>query len=116
MKGSINFDNTYTRNNVCISKILGVEESIWSPMYGLKGMQINLSLPIFFQGKVDVSVEIKVMRDEATAFSEVLALPFELKTGNNKGNSTSISHRVQVMLYSLLMSDYYSKFPDLTKN
>lgn len=48
------------------------------------------------------------MRDLATNFIETMVLPLELKTGNNKGNSISISHRAQVLLYSLLMSDFYS--------
>lgn len=55
-------------------------------------------------GKLDASVEVQVKRGDQT---EKRTLPFELKTGENKGNAGSISHRAQVMLYTLLMSDFY---------
>lgn len=36
-QAAINFDDRNATTPVCITKVLGVEESIWSPMYGLKG-------------------------------------------------------------------------------
>jgi hypothetical protein len=77
-QGSIHFDNTFTFNNVCISKVLGVEESIWSPLYGLKG-------------KIDVAVEVKVQRQDVV---ETLLMPLELKTGGMTPMMSN-SHRKQ---------------------
>lgn len=95
-QGSIRLDSQGSNSNICISKVLGVEESIWSPMWGLKG-------------KIDVSVEFKVIREHQIAppTVDILIAPLELKTGENKPNAASISHKAQVMLYSLLMADFY---------
>ncbi|KAI9482550.1 DNA replication factor Dna2-domain-containing protein [Zychaea mexicana] len=72
--------------NVAISRILDVEEHLWSPTYGLKGM-------------VDVSIELAMRPSEKT-----LIVPLELKTGKT---NRFISHRAQTMLYTLLMGDRY---------
>ncbi|KAG0168654.1 Tripartite DNA replication factor [Apophysomyces sp. BC1015] len=72
--------------SVAISRVLDIEEHLWSPTYGLKGM-------------IDASIELKL-----SPTPKVLAVPFELKTG--KANRF-ISHRAQTMLYTLLMSDRY---------
>ncbi|KAJ1814693.1 DNA replication endonuclease-helicase Dna2, partial [Coemansia sp. RSA 2598] len=70
---------------VAVSKILNVEESIWSPKFGLKG-------------KVDLTVLAQYIADGAKV------QPFELKTGRA---TQSLSHRAQVLLYTLLLSDRY---------
>ena len=62
-----------------LTKLLDVEEHIWSPMFGLKG-------------NVDATVEV-VMDDETGR--RTLTVPFELKTGRN---STNASHRAQTAL------------------
>lgn len=72
---------------MCVSKLLDVEEHVWSPMYGLKG-------------NIDATVQV-TMRD-ATG-SKTLTVPFEVKTGKN----TSIAHEAQTALYNLLLSDRY---------
>ncbi|GAB7348648.1 hypothetical protein MBLNU459_g7017t2 [Dothideomycetes sp. NU459] len=71
-----------------ITKLLDVEEHVWSPTYGLKG-------------NIDATVQT-VMRDENGERN--LTVPFEVKTGRNTSNS---SHRAQTALYTLLLSDRY---------
>ncbi|KAI5242265.1 hypothetical protein E4T43_04977 [Aureobasidium subglaciale] len=73
---------------VSITKLLDVEEHVWSPTYGLKG-------------NIDATVQV-LMEDEQG--SRALTVPFEVKTGRN---TTSTSHRAQTALYTLLLSDRY---------
>lgn len=73
--------------NMCVSKLLDVEEHVWSPMYGLKG-------------NIDATVQVTI-RDDSQ--SRNLTVPFELKTSKNP----SPSHRAQTALYNLLLSDRY---------
>ncbi|KAK3292585.1 DNA replication factor Dna2-domain-containing protein [Chaetomium fimeti] len=75
------------RVNMCVSKLLDVEEHVWSPMYGLKG-------------NIDATVQI-TMRDGKT--SQTLTVPFEVKTGRN----ATANHQAQTVLYNLLLSDRY---------
>jgi len=72
---------------MCVSKLLDVEEHVWSPMYGLKG---NID--------ATVQVTMKDGKEERT-----LTVPFEVKTGKN----ASAAHRAQTALYNLLLSDRY---------
>ncbi|KAJ3416935.1 Tripartite DNA replication factor [Chytridiales sp. JEL 0842] len=74
---------------MAVTKVLDIEEHIWSPMYGLKG-------------NIDVTVEIKV-HDHKNSLT-TLAAPFEIKTGRS---TTSTAHRGQATLYTLMMSDRY---------
>ena len=71
-----------------ISKLLDIEEHIWSPLFGLKG-------------KIDATVEVKVTMDDQT---KTLAMPLELKSGLR---SDAPMHRAQTMLYTLLLTDRY---------
>lgn len=73
-----------------IDKLLDVEEKVWSPVYGLKGM-------------VDATVQV-VMRDGSS--DRTLTVPFELKTGK----SQNTAHKAQTALYTLLLSDRYGNF------
>lgn len=72
---------------MCVSKLLDVEEHVWSPMYGLKG---NID--------ATVQVTMKDGKEERT-----LTVPFEVKTGKTANSS----HRAQTALYNLLLSDRY---------
>ena len=72
---------------MCVSKLLDVEEHVWSPMYGLKG-------------NIDATVQV-TMQDEKQL--RTLTVPFEVKTGKNP----STAHRAQTALYNLLLSDRY---------
>ncbi|KAJ1890741.1 DNA replication endonuclease-helicase Dna2, partial [Kickxella alabastrina] len=72
--------------SVALSKILDIEENVWSPKFGLKG-------------KVDLTVLAQY--SAAGAMVE----PFELKTGRITQNT---SHRAQLVLYTLMLSDRYN--------
>ena len=84
---------------VSITKLLDIEENIWSPTYGLKG-------------KIDATVQVLVQDAKQSFFdgraglSQEFVAPFELKTGKSIEN---LSHRAQTALYTLMMSDRYGK-------
>ncbi|OAA62627.1 DNA replication helicase [Niveomyces insectorum RCEF 264] len=74
---------------MCVSKLLDVEEHVWSPMYGLKG-------------NIDATVQVSMQQADGQE-CQTLTVPFELKTGRN----ASSSHQAQTVLYNLLLSDRY---------
>ena len=82
-------DRNGAQAQMSITKLLDVEEKIWSPKYGLKGM-------------VDATLQI-TLRDEHD--EKRLTVPFELKTGKNP----TAAHKAQTALYTLLCSDRYGK-------
>lgn len=73
--------------NMAVTKLLDVEEHVWSPMYGLKG-------------NIDATVEVAMLDGKQT---RTLTVPFEVKTGKN----ANTSHVAQTALYTLLLSDRY---------
>ncbi|SPO05039.1 related to DNA helicase [Cephalotrichum gorgonifer] len=73
--------------NMCISKLLDVEEHVWSPMYGLKG-------------NIDATVQVTIKDGNQ---SQTLTVPFEVKTGKHANSH----HTAQTALYNLLLSDRY---------
>ncbi|XP_040831779.1 DNA replication ATP-dependent helicase/nuclease DNA2 [Ochotona curzoniae] len=78
--------NTNSMCHIEVINSLDIEESIWSPRFGLKG-------------KIDVTVGVKIHRD---CKSKYKIMPLELKTGKE---SNSIEHRSQVVLYTLLSQE-----------
>ena len=70
-----------------VNKLLEVEEKIWSPKYGLKGM-------------IDATVQIALQDING---ERTLTVPLEVKTGKN----SSAAHKAQTALYTLLCSDRY---------
>lgn len=82
-----------------------IEESIWSPKWGLKG-------------KVDASVHAELQIEDSTRRSKRASIdhaeeavsgkpmPFEIKTGRAVG---VMEHRAQTMLYTLLMEERYRR-------
>ncbi|XP_059968935.1 DNA replication ATP-dependent helicase/nuclease DNA2 isoform X2 [Mesoplodon densirostris] len=72
--------------NIQVINSLDIEESIWSPRFGLKG-------------KIDVTVGVKIHRGRKTKYK---IMPLELKTGKE---SNSIEHRSQLVLYTLLSQE-----------
>lgn len=70
-----------------VEEILDVEENIWSPMFGIKGI-------------ADVSLKATLQGESADG---QFLLPLEIKTGK-----PHISHQVQSSLYSLLFKDRYN--------
>lgn len=85
-----------------IRKILAVEESIWSPLYGIKG-KIDATVvykpnPLLFQKNQ------KIQSNQLN--QKGFPVPFELKTGKNRGGDFGNSYdRAQVSIYSLLFSE-----------
>jgi DNA replication ATP-dependent helicase Dna2 len=77
-------------SRVCVQEVLDIEESIWSPNFGLKG-------------KIDASVQVQVHQRNSRLRRVV---PLELKTGKSINN---VSHRAQTALYTVMMSDRYGK-------
>ena len=75
------------RVNMCVSKLLDVEEHVWSPVYGLKG-------------NIDATVQVTMREGNG---SRTLTVPFEVKTGKN----ATANHQAQTVLYNLLLSDRY---------
>lgn len=68
------------------SNIIDIEENIWSPIYGIKGM-------------IDVTIEASLRND---ANDGKFIVPMELKSGSKR-----IEHEAQTALYTLLMKDRY---------
>ncbi|RKP27096.1 hypothetical protein SYNPS1DRAFT_13204, partial [Syncephalis pseudoplumigaleata] len=80
---------------VAINKVLAIEEGIWSPTYGIKGV-------------VDASLEIAytTVKQRRASTGRVAIVPLEVKTGRA---SNYIAHQAQTLLYTLLMSDRYNQ-------
>jgi len=78
--------------SMSLSKLLDVEEHVWSPQYGLKG---------------NIDATVQVVMDDDDGKQRVLTVPFEVKTGKR----ASEAHLAQTALYTLLVSDRYGKFP-----
>ena len=73
---------------IAITAVRDIEELVWSPVFGLKG-------------KIDATVEVLQQEQGKPQLSAM-----ELKTGKTMGFS-HVSHRAQISLYSLLLSDRY---------
>ncbi|KAF4444834.1 DNA replication ATP-dependent helicase Dna2 [Fusarium acutatum] len=80
-------DRNGKKANMAVTKLLDVEEHVWSPMYGLKG-------------NIDATVEV-AMQDGNDI--RTLTVPFEVKTGRHANSN----HMAQTALYTLLLSDRY---------
>ena len=75
-----------------------MEEDIWSPKWGLKG-------------KVDASVQARILPDAKRGKVEEWIAPLEIKTGRSIG---VMAHRAQTMLYTLLMEERYGELYELS--
>lgn len=75
------------KTSMCVSKLLDIEEHVWSPLYGLKG-------------NIDATIQVTLQNSQE---KRTLTVPFEVKTGKN----ASENHQAQTMLYNLLLSDRY---------
>ncbi|CAG9943887.1 unnamed protein product [Clonostachys rosea f. rosea IK726] len=80
-------DRRGSKAQMALTKLLDVEEHVWSPMYGLKG-------------NIDATVEVKIQDGPK---QRTLTVPFELKTGRNSNSN----HMIQTSLYTMLLSDRY---------
>ncbi|XP_035969735.2 DNA replication ATP-dependent helicase/nuclease DNA2 [Halichoerus grypus] len=79
-------NNNNSTCNIEVINSLDIEESIWSPRFGLKG-------------KIDVTVGVKIHRGCKTKYK---IMPLELKTGRELN---SIEHRSQLVLYTVLSQE-----------
>lgn len=77
-----------THKHFKVYRLLDIEERIWSTKYGLKG-------------NIDATLQVINPKD-----STLSVMPFELKTGKR---TDVLSHRTQMMLYSLMLSDKYNR-------
>jgi hypothetical protein len=97
--GNPMLQSLFSTNQDCkFQEVIGIEETIHSPMLGIKG-QVDMIMggKLFIQQQKvpnNVSSSSSVMQD--------LIVPIELKTGMWKASS-AIAHRAQVILYILLM-------------
>lgn len=73
-----------------VSKVIAIEEHVWSPQYGLKG-------------NIDATIQSSLHDDPRKPIKH-LVTPFEVKTGRT---TESPAHRAQTALYTLLLSDRY---------
>ena len=85
---------------LAITKLLDIEEDIWSPTFGLKG-----KLDATVQGIIsDPSSSSSSYRTPPSYTQTNTPLPLELKTGRSLAG---MEHRAQTMLYTLLLSERY---------
>ncbi|KAL5973677.1 hypothetical protein ACLOJK_030333 [Asimina triloba] len=77
-----------------ITHVIDIEETAWSPRYGLKGM-------------IDASLRVKI--DSGINGTCEKIMPMEFKTGKGTSGQSAMEHCAQVILYTLLMSDRYLK-------
>ncbi|KAF8965377.1 AAA domain-containing protein [Flammula alnicola] len=82
---------------LAITKLLDIEEDIWSPTYGLKG-KLDATVQGIIADPVPSSSSPSMKNTTSTP------LPLELKTGRALAG---MEHRAQTMLYTLLLSERY---------
>eukprot|EP00698_Gefionella_okellyi_P005877 TRINITY_DN1530_c0_g2_i1.p1 TRINITY_DN1530_c0_g2~~TRINITY_DN1530_c0_g2_i1.p1 ORF type:complete len:1295 (+),score=291.04 TRINITY_DN1530_c0_g2_i1:37-3921(+) len=101
MERLIQLDGATARTALRINRVIGVEENIWSPTLGVKGV---IDIPV-------VAETEEMAQSPAGARSantrQVASVPLELKTGRQQGGSYPTAHRAQLVLYMLLMSERY---------
>ncbi|KAH9297337.1 hypothetical protein KI387_029019, partial [Taxus chinensis] len=88
----VDFGRKDGEKQLSVSEVIDIEEMVWSPKYGLKGM-------------VDASVRVNF--DSHGSVPEEFIMPLEFKTGKGTTGQAAMEHRAQVILYTLLMSDRY---------
>ncbi|KAI8458085.1 DNA replication factor Dna2-domain-containing protein [Phakopsora pachyrhizi] len=93
-------ESNFELPRIAITKVIDIEEEIWSPKFGLKG-QIDAT--------VQAAVVENPMLHRNFKFNQPMnakhsLFPLEIKTGKKP---RGIEHIAQTMLYTLLMSDRY---------
>lgn len=81
-----------------IQNVCDIEESIWSPKYGIKG-KIDLTLQLEIKMSAYSTLAKKTTDKKEADKVETHVVPVELKSGKT---TFSAEHEGQVMLYSLL--------------
>ena len=93
---------------LAISKLLDIEEDIWSPTYGLKGKLDATVLGVISDPVIPPSKSSSYKLPTPTftihqRTQTLTPLPLELKTGR----ALAMEHRAQTILYTLLLSERY---------
>lgn len=88
----VDFGRKDGKLSVSVSEVIDIEEMIYSPKFGLKGM-------------IDASLLVKFSSMNLGGKDRIL--PLEFKTGKLTTGQAALEHRAQVILYALLMSDRY---------
>ncbi|QCD95507.1 DNA replication ATP-dependent helicase Dna2 [Vigna unguiculata] len=78
-------------------EVIDIEEMVWAPKYGLKGM-------------IDASVRVKIESQKGEQEEKIM--PVEFKSGKTPNSQSSVEHSAQVILYTLLMSERYQTTVD----
>ncbi|XVE99925.1 hypothetical protein REPUB_Repub03eG0242300 [Reevesia pubescens] len=94
---TVDFGSDNGPKKVNIFEVIDIEEMVWAPEYGLKGM-------------IDVSVRVKV--ESGGKGDDEKIMPLEFKSGKMPNGQSSMEHCAQVILYTLLMSERYLKHID----
>lgn len=92
-------------NNFQIQDVCDIEESIWSPKYGIKGkLDLTLRTDIRQESFKSLTSSSKVKDNNKSALSQMQShvIPVELKSGRT---TFSAEHEGQVMFYVLLNSE-----------
>ncbi|KAF9479182.1 Dna2-domain-containing protein [Pholiota conissans] len=96
---------------LAITKLLGIEEDIWSPTYGLKGkidatVQATIIDPPSPPLRSSYSYNSQSKKEPQTTSAKCTStpMPLELKTGRTLAG---MEHRAQTLLYTLLLSERY---------
>jgi DNA replication ATP-dependent helicase Dna2 len=84
------FDSSAAVDRVRVERVLAIEESVASVVFGIKG-------------KIDATVAISVDGGGDATQRRELTVPLELKTG--KAGAARIAHRAQAMLYAALLAE-----------
>jgi hypothetical protein len=79
-----------------IKKVIGIEEQMWSPVWGIKGVIDATAIVEFIEAPLQFGSTIKTLLSRR--------IPLEIKTGNRPDVPYS-EHKAQILLYDLLMQE-----------
>lgn len=104
LKLSSNLPKTNAPNNFQILDVCDIEESIWSPRFGIKG---KLDLTLKTEIRVDAfkslaSITKSKEASKSVSQAQTHVIPVELKSGRT---TFSAEHEGQVMFYALLNNE-----------
>lgn len=99
-------------SKLALSGLHDIEESIWSPKWGMKGkVDASVQANMVIGNKPENKNVKPVLEETVEGDEDDRPMPFEIKTGRAIG---VMEHRAQTMLYTLLMEERYRKSPYLT--
>lgn len=95
------------RRAMSVSGVVDIEEAVWAPKYGIKGMiDATVQLTLMTPGQPGAMVT-QTNAGPSGGKEERVVAPLEIKTGKPHG-----SHRAQVLLYLLLLEERYGQRMD----